>query len=347
MANNLDELKQIVTKSLESKGILGKIRARLRMHVFEAIDGEEENKLVNERLQSIESTVEKKIALNLVREFLQYYQLDYTASVLKAEAQLTDKNEVNRELLSKNTATDITSNGPLLENIILSNVKNNNKLDNNNNNITNNNNPTRPNIYNNQLIQNNDLATISPVKNFTNTYTNNAATKTENGPKSILIQPGNHRNDIKRVHFEGEDSLSSIADNSLFNDSLSSNNSGEFNNSNDNKALTQQYQSVYTKASATSNNNDMKSSFSNTLSTKQIQALPTIKNVNSITLINKNNNNNNNNTNNDEDGDDSYADDFQDEFEEEEDMTLDISISDKAIETSMNNSMDQQYNDSM
>ncbi|XP_042197015.1 lisH domain-containing protein FOPNL isoform X1 [Callorhinchus milii] len=74
----INELKNVLKETLEKRGVLGQLKARIRAEVFSALDDQSEprpplsheNLLINE----------------LVREYLEYNKYKYTASVLAAEA---------------------------------------------------------------------------------------------------------------------------------------------------------------------------------------------------------------------------------------------------------------------
>jgi len=87
--NQFDELKEIVSKTLEKKGILAKAQAQLRKHVFEALSITEQE---NERNQNVsppidENDMNDKFAMALIRDFLSYHHLDYTLSLMNTESQ--------------------------------------------------------------------------------------------------------------------------------------------------------------------------------------------------------------------------------------------------------------------
>ncbi|XP_070316977.1 centrosomal protein 20 isoform X2 [Odocoileus virginianus] len=74
------ELKAVLKDTLEKRGVLGHLKARIRAEVFNALDDESEprpslsheNFLINE----------------LIREYLEFNKYKYTASVLIAEDHL-------------------------------------------------------------------------------------------------------------------------------------------------------------------------------------------------------------------------------------------------------------------
>eukprot|EP00854_Cymbomonas_tetramitiformis_P014813 gene14813-17507_t len=84
----MEELKEVVTQTLEKKGVLAKIKAELRASVFEAID-EQGNSggmgppgglaaNVSERFHDIQGTELGPTVLHLIYEYLEWCQLDYT-----------------------------------------------------------------------------------------------------------------------------------------------------------------------------------------------------------------------------------------------------------------------------
>ncbi|XP_051877916.1 LOW QUALITY PROTEIN: lisH domain-containing protein FOPNL [Pristis pectinata] len=74
----VSELKAVLKETLEKKGVMGQLKARIRAEVFSALDDQSEprpplsheNLLINE----------------LIREYLEFNKYKYTASVLTAEA---------------------------------------------------------------------------------------------------------------------------------------------------------------------------------------------------------------------------------------------------------------------
>jgi FGFR1 oncogene partner len=67
------------------------LQAQIRKHVFDAIeeqDGHTHNQIQNERLAAIRQTPASQLLLDLIREYLDFYELDYTSSVFHSEARL-------------------------------------------------------------------------------------------------------------------------------------------------------------------------------------------------------------------------------------------------------------------
>ncbi|KAM9154273.1 centrosomal protein 43 isoform 3-T3 [Pangshura tecta] len=84
------ELRDLLVQTLESSGVLNKIKAELRAAVFLALEEQEkvENKtpLVNESLKKFLSTKDGRLVAGLVAEFLQFFNLDFTLAVFQPES---------------------------------------------------------------------------------------------------------------------------------------------------------------------------------------------------------------------------------------------------------------------
>ncbi|XP_050209572.1 protein TONNEAU 1a-like [Mercurialis annua] len=118
------DLKTLVTRTLEKKGVLAKIRAELRASVFEAI--EEEDKVIdkeeglppallgscNERAKQLHASPSGRLLTALICEYLDWAQLNHTLKVYNPECNLQKdswKSEL-KEFSSKN-GYDLNRNG--------------------------------------------------------------------------------------------------------------------------------------------------------------------------------------------------------------------------------------------
>lgn len=89
------ELKDLVTQTLQSAGILGKIKAELRSSVYLALENGSSRESKESRLRKSRGQTEKlsgflentegRLALHLVKEFLTFFDLTFTLSVLEPE----------------------------------------------------------------------------------------------------------------------------------------------------------------------------------------------------------------------------------------------------------------------
>ncbi|XP_011356710.1 lisH domain-containing protein FOPNL isoform X4 [Pteropus vampyrus] len=71
------ELKAVLKDTLEKRGVLGHLKARIRAEVFNALDDESESR---------PSLSHENLLINeLIREYLEFNKYKYTASVLIAD----------------------------------------------------------------------------------------------------------------------------------------------------------------------------------------------------------------------------------------------------------------------
>jgi len=85
------ELKDMVTQLLESSGILGKMKAQLRAHVYTTLESNhvpKHSKLSNQSLTNFLSSTSGRLIFCLVREFLEFFELDFTLSVFDPETKI-------------------------------------------------------------------------------------------------------------------------------------------------------------------------------------------------------------------------------------------------------------------
>merc|ERR1712223_1607790 len=119
------ELRDLVSSTLQSSGVLGRIKAELRSNVYLAIEGDQElkkkSKHVNSKLDNFTTTSEGRLALQLIREFFIFFGLDYSLLVFEPEA-IEGRNVTlrDRESIIENCgcAGTINENAPLLLEII-------------------------------------------------------------------------------------------------------------------------------------------------------------------------------------------------------------------------------------
>ncbi|XP_071455728.1 centrosomal protein 43-like [Hetaerina americana] len=120
----LTELRDLVAQTLDKNGALAKIKAELRASVFLALEEQEsiENKtpFLNQPLKDFLSTSEGELISCLVREFLEYFHLDYTLSVFDQETYHDKEyHYMGREKLCQDLKirrSDV--NGPVLADVL-------------------------------------------------------------------------------------------------------------------------------------------------------------------------------------------------------------------------------------
>ncbi|XP_012285692.1 uncharacterized protein LOC105702592 [Orussus abietinus] len=111
------ELRDLVVQTLENNGVLAKVRAKLRASVFLALEEQESvmnpEPLLNKTVKQYLGNSEGKLLFSLVREFLEYFGLEYTISVYDPETYIgKDYNYAGRSKLCEELG--INSTEPLL-----------------------------------------------------------------------------------------------------------------------------------------------------------------------------------------------------------------------------------------
>ena len=88
---SLEDLKNVLKETLDNRGVLNQLRARIRAEVFSALDDQTETKpiLSNENL----------LINELIREYLEFNSYKYTTTVLLAESG-QPKDPVDRQFLA-------------------------------------------------------------------------------------------------------------------------------------------------------------------------------------------------------------------------------------------------------
>ena len=92
----MDDLKNIVIQNLEQEGTLGSLRAQLRARVFKAIENYADSNAKqaagfqwqNPAAAKVHEDPDTKLVALLVKDFLEYYKMDYTLSVYLPEISL-------------------------------------------------------------------------------------------------------------------------------------------------------------------------------------------------------------------------------------------------------------------
>jgi FGFR1 oncogene partner len=120
----MDELKNLVIQTLETNGILGQIRAKLRSSVFKVIDNndpshkEKAMHWENPLAQKVLETTESALAADLIREYLEFYRLDYTLSIMIPEANLKQEPLERDDLVRRAEVDSANEKEPLLIQIL-------------------------------------------------------------------------------------------------------------------------------------------------------------------------------------------------------------------------------------
>mmetsp|Transcript_27709 Transcript_27709/g.72768 ORF Transcript_27709/g.72768 Transcript_27709/m.72768 type:complete len:271 (+) Transcript_27709:240-1052(+) len=123
---SVEEIKELVAKSLQQDGVLPKIQAELRASVFHSLDKHgytvpggprRQPPRITPRLSEFVESADGRLVVNLVREFLEHFELDFTQSVLVPEAGLSEQPFPGRHSLQGEIPGRI-NNGPLLMSLL-------------------------------------------------------------------------------------------------------------------------------------------------------------------------------------------------------------------------------------
>ena len=104
----MEEMKELIIQSLETKGVLGQIRAHLRSSVFKIVDEQDQQfntgcglKWENPTLYKILETKIGTLLAEIIREFMEYFRMDYSLSIFIPECGISPERLNKKEILSK------------------------------------------------------------------------------------------------------------------------------------------------------------------------------------------------------------------------------------------------------
>ena len=101
-------MKELIIQSLETKGVLGQIRAHLRSAVFKVVDEQDQQfntgcglKWENKTLYKILETKIGTLLAEIIREFMEYFRMDYSLSIFIPECGISPERLTRKEILGK------------------------------------------------------------------------------------------------------------------------------------------------------------------------------------------------------------------------------------------------------
>ena len=104
----MEEMKELIIQSLETKGVLGQIRAHLRSAVFKVVDEQDSNfntgcglKWENKTLYKILETKIGTLLAEIIREFMEYFRMDYSLSIFIPECGISPERLNRKEIFGK------------------------------------------------------------------------------------------------------------------------------------------------------------------------------------------------------------------------------------------------------
>lgn len=104
----MEDMKNLIIQSLETKGVLGQIRANLRSAVFKMVDEQDQQfklgcglKWENPTLYKIIETKVGTLLSEVIREFMEYFRMDYALSIFIPECGISPERLKKDEILGK------------------------------------------------------------------------------------------------------------------------------------------------------------------------------------------------------------------------------------------------------
>jgi len=104
----MEEMKNLVIQTLETRGILGQIRAKLRSAVFKVVDDQDSKlnsqpsgcglKWENPNLYKIKETSMGGLTAEMIREYMEYFRMDYSLSVFIPECSISPERLKKEEI---------------------------------------------------------------------------------------------------------------------------------------------------------------------------------------------------------------------------------------------------------
>ena len=104
----MEEMKNLIISALDTKGVLGQIRAHLRSAVFKAVDEQDQPfktgcgyKWENPTLYKIIETRFGTLLAEILRDFMEYFRMDYSLSTFIPECGINPERLKKDEMLNK------------------------------------------------------------------------------------------------------------------------------------------------------------------------------------------------------------------------------------------------------
>jgi lisH domain-containing protein FOPNL len=104
----MEDMKNLIIQSLETRGVLGQIRAKIRSAVFKIVDEQEQKtnmgcglKWENVNLYKISETKSGFLIAELIRDFMESLKMDYSLSVFISESNISPEKLKKNEMFYK------------------------------------------------------------------------------------------------------------------------------------------------------------------------------------------------------------------------------------------------------
>jgi len=104
----MEDMKNLLIQALETRGVLGQVRAKLRSSVFKIVDDQDQKfnmgcglKWENPALYKISDTKVGLLSAEIIREFMEILKMDYSLSVFIPECSISPERINKEEIFAK------------------------------------------------------------------------------------------------------------------------------------------------------------------------------------------------------------------------------------------------------
>ena len=123
MTNEEAEFREVLVRSLDAKGVFSKLKAEVQANVILALEQQEGEEgggstLLAPEITKYSKTREGELVLGLIREFLQFHELDYSLTVFEPECNLEGSTHSRKQLIQDMEIKKIRKDCSLLHHLI-------------------------------------------------------------------------------------------------------------------------------------------------------------------------------------------------------------------------------------
>ena len=253
--DNIDlqqDAKNLVLQELEKNGVINYMRAKIKKSVLDIINKQKDStkqKLEFDfmtPLHRLNKTKEILIACHLIKDFLKFYELDYTFPIFENESNV--KENIKRETLFKECKLKENKEEPkpILLQLVIEQLERKETPIQNNSNSLNNGPQDRYNFSNFSSVYNNPNKTEEEIKN---NYSNPII------PGKVQLTPISFTQKSVDINNDSSNKFNTLNISDVYKRDNNTNNNNNINNNNENKEITAQ--DILNKGRRKNNNDDI------------------------------------------------------------------------------------------
>ena len=273
--DNIDlqqDAKNLVLQELEKNGVINYMRAKIKKSVLDIINKQKDStkqKLEFDfmtPLHRLNKTKEILIACHLIKDFLKFYELDYTFPIFENESNV--KENIKRETLFKECKLKENKEEPkpILLQLVIEQLERKETPIQNNTNSLNNGPQDRYNFSNFSSVYNNPNKTEEEIKN---NYSNPII------PGKVQLTPISFTQKSVDINNDSSNKFNTLNISDVYKRDNNTNNNNNINNNNENKEITAQ--DILNKGRRKNNNDDINLNNNNNID--PVLGTPMIKNL--------------------------------------------------------------------